>query len=204
MKSDIQTREKLLEAAKKEFMDKGYMGASLRNICKEAGVTTGALYFFFKDKEDLFGSLVEEPLQQMQDHMNQHYEWEMKDFKQPVIEKHDFNEDVKVARGIVDYLFQHHDIFTLLLTKSNGSKYENCTDIFVEITQAQYRIHADKLSTYYNVDRISDYMIHWISHLQIFSFVQLIKHNITREEAEEQIDAIIKFLTNGWFGMYQH
>ena len=112
MKSDIQTREKLLEAAKKEFMDKGYMGASLRNICKEAGVTTGALYFFFKDKEDLFGSLVEEPLQQMQDHMNQHYEWEMKDFKQPVIEKHDFNEDDKVARGIVDYSFQHHDIFT--------------------------------------------------------------------------------------------
>ena len=37
------------------------MKASLRNICKEAGVTTGALYFFFKDKEDLFAALVEKP-----------------------------------------------------------------------------------------------------------------------------------------------
>ena len=45
-----ETRKKLLECAKKEFLAKGYMKASLRNICKDAGVTTGALYFFFKDK----------------------------------------------------------------------------------------------------------------------------------------------------------
>ena len=48
-----ETRQHLLECAKREFLEKGYMKASLRNICKEAGVTTGALYFFFKDKEDL-------------------------------------------------------------------------------------------------------------------------------------------------------
>ena len=50
----------LLECAGREFLEKGYMKASLRNICKEAGVTTGALYFFFKDKEDLLAALVEE------------------------------------------------------------------------------------------------------------------------------------------------
>ena len=42
-----ETRQHLLECAKREFLEKGYMKASLRNICKEAGVTTGALYFFF-------------------------------------------------------------------------------------------------------------------------------------------------------------
>ena len=41
-----ETRQHLLECAKREFLEKGYMKASLRNICKEAGVTTGALYFF--------------------------------------------------------------------------------------------------------------------------------------------------------------
>ena len=60
-----ETRQHLLECAKKEFLEKGYMKASLRNICKEAGVTTGALYFFFKDKEALFGALVEEPLKKL-------------------------------------------------------------------------------------------------------------------------------------------
>ena len=59
-----ETRQHLLECAKREFLEKGYMKASLRNICKAAGVTTGALYFFFKDKEDLLAALVEEPLRQ--------------------------------------------------------------------------------------------------------------------------------------------
>ena len=60
-----ETRQHLLECAKRECLEKGYMKASLRNICKEAGVTTGALYFFFKDKEDLLAALVEEPLRQL-------------------------------------------------------------------------------------------------------------------------------------------
>ena len=58
MKDDRETKEKLLASAEHEFMEKGYQGASLRNICKNAGVTTGALYFFFKDKDDIFASLV--------------------------------------------------------------------------------------------------------------------------------------------------
>ncbi|MBR4097117.1 MAG: TetR/AcrR family transcriptional regulator, partial [Oscillospiraceae bacterium] len=50
MAHDKETREKLIESAKAEFMDKGYNKASLRTICANAGVTTGALYFFFEDK----------------------------------------------------------------------------------------------------------------------------------------------------------
>lgn len=72
-----ETRQHLLECAKREFLEKGYMKASLRNICKEAGVTTGALYFFFKDKEDLLAALVEEPLRQLYVIMEEHYATEM-------------------------------------------------------------------------------------------------------------------------------
>ena len=58
MKEDKETRNNLLQSARKEFTEKGYMKASLRTICKNAGVTTGALYFFFKDKDDLFDAVV--------------------------------------------------------------------------------------------------------------------------------------------------
>ena len=47
---DSETKERLLACAKKEFVEKGYAKASLRAICREAGVTTGALYFFFRIK----------------------------------------------------------------------------------------------------------------------------------------------------------
>ena len=46
MGADRETKEKLLASAKTEFMEKGYAKASLRKICANAGVTTGALYLF--------------------------------------------------------------------------------------------------------------------------------------------------------------
>ena len=57
------THQQILDAGKKEFLLKGYLSASLRNIVKEAGVTTGAFYGYYKSKEDLFDALVAEPYQ---------------------------------------------------------------------------------------------------------------------------------------------
>ncbi len=50
------TLEKIQEAALAEFLDKGFQGASLRQIVKNAGVTTGAFYGYFSSKEALFAS----------------------------------------------------------------------------------------------------------------------------------------------------
>ena len=35
------TEENLIRCGREEFLEKGYAGANLRNICKRAGVTTG-------------------------------------------------------------------------------------------------------------------------------------------------------------------
>ena len=53
------TLKKIQEAAMAEFLDKGFLGASLRQIVKSAGVTTGAFYGYFSSKEALFASIVE-------------------------------------------------------------------------------------------------------------------------------------------------
>ena len=53
MSVDNKSRERLIECAKKEFLEKGFAKASLRNICAQAGLTTGAVYFLFKDKNGL-------------------------------------------------------------------------------------------------------------------------------------------------------
>lgn len=50
----------ILLAAMQEFLEKGYKSASLRNIVKTAGVTTGAFYGYYDSKEDLFEALVGE------------------------------------------------------------------------------------------------------------------------------------------------
>ena len=55
------TLESIQRAAMQEFLDKGFQGASLRQIVKNAGVTTGAFYGYFSSKEALFNALVEPP-----------------------------------------------------------------------------------------------------------------------------------------------
>lgn len=59
-KNKRNTRSKILFAALELFADNGYNGTSIANICKKANLTKGAIYWHFKDKEDLYESLRKE------------------------------------------------------------------------------------------------------------------------------------------------
>jgi len=54
------TREHLLQAASREIYRSGFQSASLDTILASAGVTKGALYYYFKSKEALGYAVVEE------------------------------------------------------------------------------------------------------------------------------------------------
>ena len=60
---------RIIESAKEEFLQKGFLDASLQEICKNAGVTTGALYKRFKGKEELFCALVESTVQDLEENI---------------------------------------------------------------------------------------------------------------------------------------
>jgi AcrR family transcriptional regulator len=53
-------RERILDAALAEFHDHGYEGTSLQAVAKRAGLTKGAVYWSFRDKQNLFLALVHE------------------------------------------------------------------------------------------------------------------------------------------------
>jgi len=53
-------KERLLESAKMLFSQKGYYATSVEDIVESAGFSKGTFYFYFKSKEELFKSLVEE------------------------------------------------------------------------------------------------------------------------------------------------
>jgi AcrR family transcriptional regulator len=52
------TRQKVLESAKRLFMQRGYEGATMRDIAADAGLSTGALFANFADKADLFNEVI--------------------------------------------------------------------------------------------------------------------------------------------------
>src|SRR5690606_41278730 len=52
------TREAILDAAEEVFIENGVSRATLEQIARRAGVTRGAVYWHFKDKNDLFTAMI--------------------------------------------------------------------------------------------------------------------------------------------------
>ncbi len=206
MDNERETKEKLLQSAKAEFLEKGYTAASLRTICKNAGVTTGALYFFFKDKEDLFASLVQAPLEKIMGIVTDHYASEAEHIfeymQRSNSENFEQSDDYIASIQATKLLYSYYDEMILLLAKSQGSRFENCMDQFVSITEKHYAKMSEIICKNKHKPNMDAHVIHWISHVQIEAFGYLLTHVKSEEEAEKLLPHIIKYLTGGWYKLY--
>lgn len=202
MKKSQETKNNLLASAKTEFFEKGYMQASLRNICKNAGVTTGAMYFFFEDKEDLFASLVEEPLNGLYTILKEHYLDEKEQADSGEVMLHDISLHLEMAKKVICYMYQYHDEFQLLLEKSQGSRFENFTDRFVEILEEHLREISDVIAKQTGRETVEDYIIHWLTHLLIDMFMHMMTHEVSENDAVKYIETMVRYLIVGWMDMF--
>jgi AcrR family transcriptional regulator len=55
-------RRRIQRAARTVFAEKGYAKTSIEQIAREASLSVGAIYLYFRSKEDLYVSLLEETL----------------------------------------------------------------------------------------------------------------------------------------------
>lgn len=62
-----QTRRQLLDIASRHFAERGFAGAGTEEVVRQAGVTRGALYYHFRDKQALFQAVVDDLQQQILD-----------------------------------------------------------------------------------------------------------------------------------------
>jgi AcrR family transcriptional regulator len=58
----VRTRQKVLDAARQLFAERGYEPATIRDIAKGAGMSTGAVFANFQDKAELFEAVLSEDL----------------------------------------------------------------------------------------------------------------------------------------------
>jgi len=58
-------RERILQTATVQFLERGYDGVSMREIAEACGITKAALYYHFTGKAELLAEIVTESLDQM-------------------------------------------------------------------------------------------------------------------------------------------
>lgn len=195
--SAAETKNRILESAKKEFLDKGFMNASLRTIASNAGLTTGAMYRHFKDKDALFCALVDDAIDvttktvMMADVITH-----MKD-GDPMGKEHEDKEN-QVLANFLDYIYSNFDVFTLLISKASGSTHENfvneMSDLYTKNCKATLNwMYKQK----YASKKVNELTVHVIASSLINAFVEFISHKVSKKEAAKFISDIRDFFHYG-------
>lgn len=58
--SETERRAQILRSARSVFIEKGFLAARVEDVARRAGLSKGAVYFYFESKRDLFLALVQE------------------------------------------------------------------------------------------------------------------------------------------------
>lgn len=129
-KPDHSIDPRIMESAKKEFLTCGFEKASLKTICEDAGVTTGALYKRYKGKEDLFCSVVADTVEALDDFVEKRSA-----AKAYILSDNALIEAWEMGESMLTwfrYLYEYHDGFVLLISCAGGTRYANFQHDFVE------------------------------------------------------------------------
>ncbi len=195
--------EKLLECAMQEFLANGYNGASMRTIAENAGTTPRSIYTRYEDKEGLFCALVDDPAADLMDFFERH----MQAYSQRPVEKqrelfHDEDFDLEhkgYMQSIIDLMYDRFDAFKLLICCAEGTKYADFIEDIADLDE-KYTLKyiEDTGNDVISSGRAGTRLIHLLCSSYMYGFFEVIRHDMTKDEAQKHIYQLQDFFSHGW------
>ncbi len=193
-----EVKNKILESAKKEFLEHGYQGASLRTIAKNLGLTKGALYPYFKNKEDIFTALVKGPAENLYQYMKKMQEEAL---SQDLSSQVDYanNEGPAQDDSWVNYIYDNMDVFRLIALNSKGTKYQDFFSDLANLEKKSTLRYIENMreakALYYDPD---DMLVHILIDITIKSLISIIENDIPRDKGLIYWRKMEEFYFAGW------
>lgn len=185
------TRKKLVSAAIKEFSRNDYDHASLRLICGRAGLTTGALYFFFDNKEDLFRTVLDPLLTAIEQEMEEH------PVSSTVSVTSDLdaaaNTDEEVARRIVKICTTHKAQAKMLL---NNPDHPVVREFIDKVKCAVASQILDVIKADEDDESMASFA-EWLATAQVMSVVDVVSKGLSADEAADHLCNVTRFVRGG-------
>ena len=192
------TLENIHRAAKAEFLEKGYKDASLRNIVKSVGMTTGAFYGYYKSKEELFEAIVGEHYEYIR---NRFIKAQQEFAELPAARQPEVMSEISglCMDDILHYAYEHLEECKLILCCSEGTKFSGLIDEMVEI---EVESTHDYLKVLEELGRPSLRIDPALEHILItgmfHTFFELVIHEMPLKDAEDYVREMRAFYTAGW------
>lgn len=189
--------ERLRRAAYEEFMEKGFLDASVRRIAERAGITTGALYTRYPDKDALFCSFVDVVREQI------HTAFEtFLPIYENAGEMADLHEFLmacdKESDWILDMMYDYYDEFILLFLKSAGSSME---EWFEDVKRKKIE---SSLALFHSFGfEMNELAVSMLLEQQFESYRQIVQQGMSKEKARACMKEMMQFYRRGWEGFLQ-
>ena len=153
---DLSTEQKILEAAKKVFIQKGLDGTRLDGIAKEAGINKALLHYYFRSKENLFETIFDQMIEKV-----------VPDFTLIVESKKPIEEKIELfVHRYIDFVSLNPQIPIFLITELNRNP-ERMKDILSRTQNfGKVQQFAFQMITEMQVGRIKSFNpLHLILHI---------------------------------------
>lgn len=181
-----------------EFLEKGYPSASLRQIVKQAGVTTGAFYGYYDRKEALFAALVDEAYRHVLDaYRDAVFGFETLPPEQQVVQMADAGK--ACMHELPLYMDARRTVFHLILECAEGTPYAGLIDELVSMEVTATERYCDVLrSMGKTVPDIDPRLEHMLVTGMMNAYCEIIVHDMPLSDALHYIEALGDFYTAGW------
>lgn len=122
--------ERILNAGKKLFLKKGYLGTTMRDIALEAELSTGAIYVYFKGKDEIYGKVCEEAFHILNELLEKSQE----------IDGGPLERLEAIARAYVRFYIDYADYFDIITFNDMGFKKVGLSEeLLKSIEELSYR-----------------------------------------------------------------
>lgn len=190
---------KIAAAAREEFLEKGYTGASLRRIAEKAGVTVGAIQTRYKSKDELFACLLKPFLDEIetlfQNTKADYYSDEDVDFLAGL--KTSMQHE---STAILHLIFDHYEDAVLLLCRSVGSSLEYYFDGVVQ-NKIKESIAFFQKAGFLEMDKK---LLGLLISAQFDSYRRIVIECSGRKAAEEYMESLMIYHFGGWTAFFDY
>ena len=191
---DREIDPRLLSVAKATFLEKGYMTSSLIDICKAAGVTTGALYKRYSGKEELFAALVSGTVRDITEYVAEMGKMDLRSLTDQ--ELYDsFLMLPETNRRWLRFLFDRREGFILLIRCASGTRFENFHQDWTEKMNAlDYKYYLEARRRGMATNDITESELHVLTYGVWALYYEPFILNFTWEQLEEHATIIHQFV----------
>lgn len=194
------SHEKIIEAAMREFREKGFEQASMKAVANAVGMTSAALYRHFASKQDMFAALVQPAIDELKCWEKKHIASSYDGLERDDIEMMwDFEAEMNDARVVLDVMYAQPEAFHLLICCAGGTPYEHLVhDMIEESTEEMMRFLQSCKKRGIAIREVRRDEMHMLVSAYTAALLQPIEHGYDKADAERYLKTMVDFFTPGW------